>query len=71
MSLQPDTGHGRAAAAPGGMNPAIRFTLRLLALLWVVMMATWLLAGCGGGGDPATDDPTPHVNRALQPVVCK
>jgi len=53
------------------VSPAIGFVLRGLALLWVLLMASFLLAGCGGGGDPATDEPTPGVNCALQPVVCK
>lgn len=53
------------------MNPACRFILRMLAMLWLLLMATFLLAGCGGGGDPATDEGTPRVNCALQPVVCQ
>lgn len=53
------------------MSPAISFVLRGLAILLVELLATFVLAGCGGGGDPATDEPTPGVNCALQPVVCK
>lgn len=53
------------------MNPALRVILRGLAVLWIVLLLAHVLAGCGGGGDPATDDPTPRVNCALQPVVCK
>jgi len=53
------------------VSPALRFMLRGLAVLWAALLLAHVLAGCGGGGDPATDEPTPGVNCALQPVVCK
>lgn len=52
--------------------PALRDLMRSLAAVAACIALAHLLAGCGGGDpEPQPDQPTPQVNCALQPVVCK
>ena len=57
-------------SATSALQPALRDLMRALALVVLCMLAVHLLAGCGAG-DPEPDHPTPSVNCALQPAVCK
>ena len=46
------------------------YTRRALVLLAPALLTLHLLAGCGGG-DPEPDQPTPSVNCAAHPEICK